>query len=148
MKRIIIFIPLVLLIIMVSCSDNSIDSTQQYVVENDLFFQKDYDSVYWFGVYTFGFQKLRIKKIKISFDLITNDITDSLAYMQIIIQDGVPRFNKVIKGYNCNGHFDFEYEFNITLDSILYPPYLARVNVLTPNGIYLLGKNFKAYRSY
>lgn len=143
-----IFIPLTLIIFIVSCTDTSIDPNKRYFVERELFFHIDYDSIYGPPTYIIGFKKFKIKKLEVSFDLYTNDITDSLAYMQFIITDGHQIFNKVFQGYNCNGHFEYNYDFDKTLDSIQDDIYTAGIKLYSPHNLYLLVKNLKAYRWY
>jgi hypothetical protein len=121
----------------------------QYTVVDSLFFQKDYDSLYISVFPGFGYQKIKIKKFKISYDLVTNDLTDSTANMTIAIFDGHTTYwSQIQKGTQCNGHFEFEHEFNKTTDSIQMPFYQAFLRNNPPNGTYLVIKNLKAYHSY
>lgn len=127
----------------------------QYTVIDSLFFEKDYDSIYTpFGIQPAVYPiKGKVKKIRIFYDLYSNDTTDSTAYMSFRVNDGswlLPPVYTPFKsehwGYRCNGHFEFDHTFEKILDSINYPHYIGGMRI--QNGTYLIVRNLKAYKSY
>ena len=135
----------------ISCGDDTVQNTEyQYTQIDSLFFQKDYDSVYIGNINptVFGYLKIKVKKFRVSYDLYTNDSTDSTAAMIFNISDGHESAGNSHWGYMCNGYFELDHTFNKVLDSIDINFYLRGVRVPFPNGTYLLVKNLKAYKSY
>lgn len=128
----------ILAAVYVGCGDDT--TGPQYTVSDELFFQKDYDSV-WFGIIPADYyEPLKIRKIKVSFEYFTNR-TDS---NYIRISAGYYPYNW-FDTFHLSGLYNIEHLFPVTQDSTLAGVYRLHVN--TANS-YIVVRNFKAYRSY
>lgn len=124
--------------------DNPVNST----VTDELFYQKEYDSVYYppgglGGISTIhNYVQLRVKKIKITFELYSTR-TDS----NVIRLSAGHYPNYWWDTTHISGLHTFEHVFPTTQDSTDDPVYTLTGRGGS-TGSYIVVRNFKAYRSY
>lgn len=138
MKHIIIM--LILLVSLYSgCRESS--TGPEYTVIDEIFYQKDYDSLHNPGINIIDiYIHLKIKKIKINFEFYTNR-PDS----NYIALKGGHYPNYWVDTIHNPGIYTIQHEFPITQDSTIEKVY--SLHPLAVNS-YIIVRNFKAYRSY
>jgi hypothetical protein len=129
------------------CRDEIVPTSNGTGSNDSLLFSKDSIYVGPLGINgetTYRIMDTSITKIKVSYSLETDDVTDTATTSSFsVIADST--FNILIHGHNNNG--DFNYTCNIKSKNTGYADVFFRVNSYIVTNFYIVMRNIRLYRT-